>query len=99
MKKNLIYLIPLVFLGACNSPAFQTALNTVGQVVTEENLSTDQVAQGLKEALVKGTGTGTDNLSKADGFLKNAAVKILFPEEIQKVESKLRSLGDGQLCR
>ncbi len=55
-----------------------------------------EIAAGLKEALNKGIETGTSRLSAADGFLKNAAVKILMPPEAQKAEKTLRSAGLGK---
>ncbi|MDI3321799.1 DUF4197 domain-containing protein [Pinibacter soli] len=61
------------------------------------SLSTDQIVQGLKEALNVGAQNSTSKLSAADGFFKDAAVKILMPEEAKKVESTLRSMGMGKL--
>jgi hypothetical protein len=43
------------------------------------NLSTDEIANGLKEALNKGVTEGTTRLSAVDGFFKDAAIKILMP--------------------
>lgn len=60
-------------------------------------LSNDQVISGLKEALSQGTSKGVTMLAIKDGFLKNAAVKVLFPPEAQKVEKTLRDVGAGQL--
>jgi hypothetical protein len=65
-----------------------TALNG-----TTDNLTNDQVAGGLKDALKQGVTKGVNTLSARDGFFKNMAVKILFPPEAQKVEQKLRALG------
>jgi hypothetical protein len=62
------------------------------------SLSTDEVVAGLKQALEKGTQNGTAKLSAADGFLKNAAIKILLPPEAQKAEQILRSAGLGKLA-
>ena len=59
------------------------------------SLSTDDIAGGLKEALNKGVETGTTKLSAADGFFKDAAIKILMPPEAQKAEKALRSAGLG----
>jgi len=59
-------------------------------------LSTEEVAKGLKEALVKGTGKGTDKASKQDGYFKNSLIKILFPPDARKVETKLRQVGMGK---
>jgi hypothetical protein len=58
-------------------------------------LPSDDIVSGLKQALSKGTQKSTDKLSAADGFFKDAAVKILFPPEAQKVEKTLRSAGFG----
>ena len=40
-------------------------------------LSTEEIANGLKEALQKGAQTGTQKLSSPGGFLQNAALKII----------------------
>lgn len=61
------------------------------------SLSTDQIVAGLKEALTVGAQNSASKLSAADGFFKDAAVKILMPDEAKKVESTLRSMGMGKL--
>ncbi|MFT4024952.1 MAG: DUF4197 domain-containing protein [Flavihumibacter sp.] len=61
------------------------------------SLSTDEIISGLKEALTLGAQKSADKLSAADGFFKDAAVKVLMPEEAKKVESKLRAIGMGKL--
>jgi hypothetical protein len=60
-------------------------------------LSNDEIVSGLKEALSVGTNNAASKLSAADGFFKDAAIKILMPEEAIKAEKKLRSLGMGKL--
>jgi len=75
---------------------------SINQVISSSKkstagLSNDDIINGLKEALQKGAETGTQKLSAADGFFKDAAVKILMPAEAQKVEAKLRSMGLGKL--
>lgn len=62
----------------------------------KDTMSTSTIAGGLKEALQLGTERGTSKLSAADGFFKDAAIKILMPAEAQKVELKLRALGLGK---
>ncbi len=59
-------------------------------------LTADEVGKGLKEALSVGVKKGAEQLSGVDGFLGNAAVKILMPPEAVKVEEKLRALGFGK---
>lgn len=61
------------------------------------SLSGEEISNGLKEALQAGAEKGTQKLSAVDGFFKEAAVKILMPEEATQVEQKLRSLGMGRL--
>ena len=78
-------------LGPCTSTDILQAVNDV--IETPPALSESDVAAGLKEALVKGTGTGTATASKLDGYFKNPRLKIPFPPEITKVETKLRQLG------
>lgn len=61
------------------------------------NLSTDEIVSGLKEALSLGAQKSTDKLSATDGFFKDAAVKILLPQQVQDIEKKMRMLGMGKL--
>src|SRR5688500_12597840 len=51
------------------------------------NLSAEEIAAGLKQALEVGAERGTGLLAAPDGFFKNAALKILMPEDAKKVES------------
>ena len=53
------------------------------------------LSTGLKEALNVGIEKGTKQLSAADGFFADAAIKILMPPEAQKVEASLRKVGMG----
>jgi|JI10StandDraft_1071094.scaffolds.fasta_scaffold01936_17 hypothetical protein len=54
-----------------------------------EEISTDEIAAGLKEALTKGTSKGSDQLSTKDGFYKSI-YKILLPQEAKAVTDKLK---------
>lgn len=56
------------------------------------------ISAGLKEALNNGIAKEVSKLTAMDGFYKNEAVKILMPEELQKVESTLRKFGMGNLA-
>lgn len=60
-------------------------------------LSSDQIVSGLKEALSLGAQKSGDKLSATDGFFKDAAVKILLPQQVQDVEKKMRMFGMGKL--
>ncbi|MCC9063973.1 DUF4197 domain-containing protein [Flavobacterium piscisymbiosum] len=56
------------------------------------------IASGLKEALNKGITEQVSKLTAVDGFYKNEAVKILMPEELQKVDATLRKIGLSSLA-
>lgn len=60
-----------------------------------DQLSSEEIANGLKEALTNGISKGADIVSKMDGYLKNPEIKLPFPPEAQKVETKLRQIGMG----
>lgn len=76
----------------------KTTLGSVLQKIPAQKkaLSNEEIIAGLKEALTVGTDKATKKLSLADGFFKDAVIKILMPEEAKKVEQKLRSLGMGK---
>ncbi len=75
--------------------ALKQAANALGQGGAPSQL---EIGSALKEALEIGVSAGTDRLSSQNGFLGNAAVKLLFPPEAQKVEKTLRSLGLSKPC-
>ncbi len=84
MKQIISILILAGTLGSCNAQ-FDKFLKKVLPV----ELSTDDVAAGLKEALTVGTGKGSDFLAQRDGYFKSI-YKIALPEEAQSVCNKLR---------
>ncbi|GGH16470.1 DUF4197 domain-containing protein [Mucilaginibacter phyllosphaerae] len=95
MKKALI-LIPLLFILFCSCDTLnQVAQTTIQQYGKPTNL---EINNGLKQALELGTNKSSDQLSSINGFFGNAAVKILFPPEAQKVEKTLRSIGLSKLA-
>jgi hypothetical protein len=60
------------------------------------SLSNEEIVSGLKEALKVGTEKGTNKLSAVDGYFKDAAIKVLMPEEAKKAEKTLRNMGLGK---
>lgn len=50
-------------------------------------------AAGLKEALAVGTGNAVKALSRTDGYLGDAAVKILLPDKLQTAADILKKAG------
>jgi hypothetical protein len=101
MKKLLVlHFLFLSFLVV--SHAQSSLVNDVKNAVAGKSnsgagLSNEDIVSGLKQALTLGAQKSADKLSVVDGFFKDAAVKILLPEQAQKAEKTLRSLGMGQL--
>jgi hypothetical protein len=101
MRKLLLYTV-IFFLFVIASKAQESAggvLSGVKKAVSGNtgSLSTDDIANGLKEALTIGAQKSATQLSAVDGFFKDAAVKILLPEQAQKVEKTLRNMGMGEM--
>ena len=58
-------------------------------------LTEKDAVDGIKEALVKGTGESVNIVSKLNGYFSNPEIKIPFPPEAREIESKLRAIGMG----
>lgn len=88
-------LIVMLFVG-CTAQQLQQAKKTVDGYLGEEvQLSSEDVAAGLKEALTTGISKGADKVSSLNGYLNNPSIKIPFPPDVKKVEDKLRAIGLG----
>ena len=98
--KNILIICLLLLSTISNAQILKGLLKKATTLVTEnkQGLSQDDIANGLKEALTIGAEKGCVNLSKPDGFFKNAALKILMPPEAQKIENTIRSIGLNQLA-
>ena len=91
--KKIAFILFLIGLGG-NAIA-QINLKKLKKTLEGESLSTEEVAQGLKEALTNGVSKGSDLVSKVDGYFKNPEIKIPFPPEVKQVETTLRQMGLG----
>jgi hypothetical protein len=82
----------------CTTAQINSTANTIEKVLAENSqVSTEEVGRGLKEALTQGVSKGSSQASQVDGYFKNSLLKILMPPEMQKVNTKLRSLGFNKL--
>lgn len=108
MKKTILLFFSLVLLFTCSQAqglkgllkkdsSGKRGIGKIFKTGSKTGLSNEEIISGLKEALNVGTNNASQKLSKVDGFFKDAAIKILMPEEAKKVESKLRGLGMGKL--
>ncbi|MBE8723714.1 DUF4197 domain-containing protein [Flavobacterium hungaricum] len=97
MKKILILAIAFSLNSCAQVPQI---LNQLPQIASQipGTTGTVDIASGLKEALNKGITQQVSKLTAVDGFYKNEAVKILMPEELQKVDATLRKVGLSSLA-
>ncbi|NKI33006.1 DUF4197 domain-containing protein [Croceivirga thetidis] len=70
----------------------------VNQLPQGGPLSEQEIGAGLRQALDFGIEKQVTSLAKEGGFFKNELVKILLPEELQKVDKTLRDIGLGNLA-
>ena len=96
MKKLILVLllIPLISIAQTKKKVKKVKVKT--PTITNV-INTVDISAGLKEALNKGVTEQVSKLTVIDGFYKNEAVKILIPEELQRVDATLRKLGMGSL--
>jgi len=93
MKK--ILLVALVFqLFACGE--LQQVVNQLPE--NTSGTRTLDIAAGLREALDLGIDKQVSRLTQEDGFFKNELVKIMLPEELQKIDRTLRNVGMGKIA-
>jgi hypothetical protein len=105
MKRSFLVLSLIVFTSAVFSQTKSTSgilggvKSALGKVKgsSSSSLTNDEIVSGLKEALSQGATNSSGKVSAVDGFLKDAAIKILLPEQVQKVEKKMRMLGMGKM--
>jgi hypothetical protein len=95
MKKAYIFLLfAILSFQFTDAQFFKDAkklLNSKNKGLTEKD-----AAEGIKEALVNGTGQSVKVVSIQDGYWGNPEIKIPFPTEAQEMESKLRAIGMGK---
>lgn len=92
MRNILLLLLTFTFMSCAE---LQQAASQFPQINTNGGLD---IASGLKEALNNGISKQVSKLTAVDGFYKNEAVKILMPEELQKVDKALRKIGLSSLA-
>lgn len=85
MKKVILAVFLALSLVSCTE-----LLKVLETANTLSGITEGEAANGLKEALEFGVNNGTSFLGKTDGFLKNAAYKILMPQEVQDAVSKIQ---------
>ncbi|GAA3585492.1 DUF4197 domain-containing protein [Snuella lapsa] len=93
MKKPLVLLLCILFFSSCAE-----LQQVVNQLPQGGGISNTEIASGLRQALNFGIDKQVTKLTQTDGFYKNELVKILLPEELQKVDKALRDIGLSKLA-
>lgn len=92
MKKVSVLIVLLFSFSSCAEMQ-----QIVSQLPQNQSLGLD-ISGGLKEALNNGISKQVSKLTATDGFYRNELVKILLPDELQKVDATLRKIGLQKLA-
>ncbi|WP_179333251.1 DUF4197 domain-containing protein [Winogradskyella costae] len=95
MIKRIFAVLIIFNLTACAE--LQQVVDSLPQGASDV-LGNADIAAGLREALDTGIEKQVTKLTAEDGFFKNELVKIVLPEELQKVDSALRKIGLSSLA-
>ena len=71
-------------------------ISGAARALTLADISNQDAVEGLKDALIQGSGRAVSQLSATDGFLGNDKVRIPLPESMKRVERALRMIGKGK---
>ncbi|WP_274476284.1 DUF4197 domain-containing protein [Mangrovimonas aestuarii] len=97
MKKTILTSVLALSLCSC-AELQQVATQLPDLTQTGMGITNTDIAAALRQALDKGIDDQVTKLTATDGFYKNNMVKILLPEELQKVDKTLRDIGMGNLA-
>jgi hypothetical protein len=88
--------MPARFLLSSLLPAFLIFASGSASALELSSFSNKDQVGSLKQALTQGAETAVSNLSKQNGFLGNAKVRILLPDSLQKTDKVMRRFGMGK---
>jgi len=79
----------ILLMSSCSPSTWQSLLDS-------DQLSNDEVVEGLKTALDIGTDKAVNLVSLPDGYLKDKAIKIILPPEAEDAVNSLRKAPGGE---
>ena len=95
---SLVFTVTFSSISAQSWKELKSAATKAQTVISGDKLSKDEVAKGLKEALVVGATNSTKNASAVGGFSNNNLIRIPFPSEAEKIKETLINIGmQGQI--
>jgi hypothetical protein len=90
MRKFLIIFITIISFTSCTE-------DDLNSIVSGNNLSNEEIIEGLKSALSVGTDTSVSILNKLDGYYKDDVVKILLPDDAKAIYDNINKVPGGNL--
>jgi hypothetical protein len=93
LAKNVLLISSVCIVASCE--VLEDTVNKFPTATSPPALSNGEVISGLKEALQIGIKNSVNLTSVTDGFFKNSAIKLPFPEDAIKVKQKAMDLGMG----
>ncbi|MFI2743148.1 DUF4197 domain-containing protein [Zhouia sp. PK063] len=96
--KTRIFQLPLLTLFFCFIFSSCSELQQIASTFPQGTITNTQIAEGLRQALDFGIDKQVSKLAEENGFYQNQAVKILLPEQLQKVDNTLRQVGLSNLA-
>jgi hypothetical protein len=95
--RNLLLFLSLSLVVSCAEfDARVPDILNMGTGTSAASLTYNDYVQGVIEALKVGIDRTVQNLGRSGGFLNDKRVRIPMPEELQRVESVLRNLGQDR---
>ncbi len=102
MKKNPLHALSVLLAAAVALATTGCETTQVGEILDSVmagsggQLTTQEIAQGLKEALRVGTKNASNNASRPGGFYSNPALRIAFPPDAAPVRNFAMNAGLSQ---
>jgi hypothetical protein len=95
MKTTKLSLLILIFIITSCSALTQVTQVTQSTTMSNQPLTSFEIAGGLKEALVAGTNYSTAILGATNGYYKDELVKILLPPEANVIVKNIGKIPGG----
>ncbi len=97
MKNSIIISIifSLFIFLSCEKQYVLDILNNNSDTLASNTLSSSEIIDGLKTALIVGTDSSSSRLNITDGYFADAAVKILLPPEANVIVENISSVSGG----
>ena len=89
---SLVLLLLVAQLCSAQINLLKVASNKASTLLSS-SATNDEVAKGLKEALVVGADKATESASAKDGFYANKVIRIPFPTEAERMKKTLKKAG------